>query len=294
MSAQPLNRKDSPSATTYRPALIAPLTLLWIATYLMPLLLLLAASFLRIERVSIRFDGLTLDNYAAFLADPFYAAVILRTVLLALVTTGLTVILGVPYAILCTMVSPAARTMLLVLVISPALMSAVVRSYGWIVLLGSNGVVNYGLVNLGLVERPIRFLFNFSGVVIGLAQVLVPFMVLPIISVLQKADLSLAEAAANLGATRMQTIARITLPLAVPGILAGASLVFVSAYAHFAVPQLLGGGSFLVNSTLVYQQVTAVENYGGAAALSVIMMVTSLAIVFLGNVLVGRLSRNEG
>jgi putative spermidine/putrescine transport system permease protein len=280
-------------STTYRATLILPLAAIWFLIYLIPLFLLFAASFLRIEHAAIDFGHLTLDNYRTFLADPFYRAVLLRTVELALATTALTLLLGVPYAVLCSQLGRTLRTALLILVMSPALMSAVVRSYGWIILLGNNGVVNYGLIELGVISRPIRFLFNFPGVVLGLAQLLLPFMVLPIVSVLQKTDHALVEAAANLGATHMQTIFRVTLPLGSPGILAGASLVFVSAYAQFAVPQLLGGGAFLVNSTMVYQEVTAMENEGAAAALSLIMMVSSMLFVVVLNMLVTRLSRAE-
>jgi ABC-type spermidine/putrescine transport system permease subunit I len=146
-------------------------------------------------------------------------------------------------------------------------------------------------MQLGLVERPVRLLFNFFGVTLGLTQLLLPFMVLPIISVLQKTDRSLIEAASNLGATRLQTIFRVILPLALPGILAGGTLVFVSAYAQFAVPQLLGGGAFLVSSTMVYQQVTSMQNEGAAAALALIMLVSSLLIVLLGNVLGQRMTQ---
>ncbi len=277
--------------TTYRPVLIAPLAFIWVVVYVVPLLLLVAASFLRIEKATIDFSGLTLENYLMFLSDPFYVGVLARTVNLAFVTTALTLVLGVPYAVICSRVGPTLRLFMLVLVMSPALMSAVVRSYGWIVLLGNNGVINYGLREIGLIDRPLRMLFNFSAVTLGLSQLLLPFMVLPILSVLQKADNSLADAAANLGATPSQTAFRVTLQLALPGILAGASLVFVSAYAQFAVPQLLGGGAFLVSSTMVYQQVTAMQNEGAAAALSLIMLVSSVLIVLFGNLLAGRLAK---
>ena len=276
--------------STYRPALIAPLGVVWVVIYVVPLLLLLAASFLRIRQTSIDFSGLTLENYSIFLTDPFYIGVLLRTAELALLATVVTLVLGVPYAVLCTEVRPALRSVMLILVMSPALMSAVARSYGWIVLLGNNGALNYGLLQLGVIERPLHLLFNFFGVTLGLAQLLLPFMVLPIVSVLQRTDSSLVEAAANLGATRMQTVFRITLPLGLPGILAGATLVFVSAYAQFAVPQLLGGGAFLVSSTMVYQEVTSMQDEGAAAALAMIMLNSSLFIVLIGNFLTNRLA----
>jgi putative spermidine/putrescine transport system permease protein len=276
--------------STYRPALIAPLGVVWVVIYVVPLLLLLAASFLRIRQTSIDFSGLTLENYSIFLTDPFYIGVLLRTAELALLATAVTLVLGVPYAVLCTEVRPALRSVMLILVMSPALMSAVARSYGWIVLLGNNGALNYGLLQLGVIERPLHLLFNFFGVTLGLAQLLLPFMVLPIVSVLQRTDSSLVEAAANLGATRMQTVFRITLPLGLPGILAGATLVFVSAYAQFAVPQLLGGGAFLVSSTMVYQEVTSMQDEGAAAALAMIMLNSSLFIVLIGNFLTNRLA----
>lgn len=279
---------------TYRPALIAPLGVVWAVVYIVPLLLLLAASFLRIRQTSIDFGALTFDNYRIFLTDPFYIGVLARTAELALLTTAATLVLGIPYAVLCVQMRPALRTAALILVMSPALMSAVVRSYGWIVLLGNNGVLNYGLRQLGLIEQPLHLLFNFFGVTLGLTQLLLPFMVLPIVSVLQRTDRSLAEAAANLGATRMQTIFRVTLPLGLPGILAGATLVFVSAYAQFAVPQLLGGGAFLVSSTMVYQEVTSMQNEGAAAALALIMLVSSLLIVLIGNLIANRLAWVRG
>ena len=279
---------------TYRPALIAPLGVVWAVVYVVPLLLLLVASFLRIRQTSIDFSAVTLKNYRVFLTDPFYVGVLLRTAQLALLTTAATLVLGVPYAVLCGEVHPTLRAAMLILVMSPALMSAVVRSYGWMVLLGNNGVLNFGLRQLGLIEQPFHLLFNFSGVTLGLTQLLLPFMVLPTVSVLQRTDRSLAEAAANLGATRMQTIFRVTLPLGLPGILTGATLVFVSAYAQFAVPQLLGGGAFLVSSTMVYQEVTSMQDEGAAAALAVIMLVSSLLIVLIGNIIANRVAWARG
>jgi putative spermidine/putrescine transport system permease protein len=274
----------------YGITLLIPILLLWIVTYVAPLILLVMISFVKLNSVSLEIEAVTIDNYGKFLGDPFYQGVFLQTLNLAFVTTILTLILGLPLAIIFIMARPSIGKLLLILIISPILMSAVVRSYGWIIILGGNGFINSFLRSLGIIDRPIRFLFNFTGVTIGLTQILLPFMVLPIISVLQRGDQNLAEAAANLGATRTQTLMRVTLPLSLPGILAGGTLVFVLAYAHFAVPQLLGGGSFLVNSTLIYQQATAVLDYGGAAALSMILLVSSILIVLISNIAIGRYS----
>lgn len=275
-------------------SLLLPLGLLWVLAYFVPLLFILVLSVSETASASFVPLAFTLDNYGRFIGDGFYQGVFLRTVNLALATTLLTLVLGLPLAVIYTLVGPVMQRILLVLIISPTLISAVVRSYGWMIVLGGSGAVNSLLQDAGLIDRPIRFLFSFLGVMIGLTQLLLPFMVLPIISVLRRQDPLLTEAATNLGATRSQVLLRVTVPLSLPGILAGGALVFILAYSHFAVPQLLGGGAFLVVSTLIYQQATAALNYGAASALSVVLLVSAVLFIFVWAKVLQRFAGSRG
>lgn len=272
-------------------ALLAPALAFALLVLVGPLALLLVFSFARLSERGLDVQGLTLAHYARFVADPFYWGIYGQTLALGLVTTLGTLVLGFPLAYVFSRSSPLAKKLLLVLIVSPILTSAVVRSYGWIIILGANGAVNSVLLGLGLVETPVRFLFSFGSVAVGLVQLLLPYMVLPIASVLEGQDRALEEAAASLGAPRQRIFVEVTLPLAIPGVLAGCVLVFVLAFSQFAVPRLLGGGGFLVLSTVIYQQAIAVLDWGGASAVAFVLLGTSLLVVWSYSRLAGYLTR---
>lgn len=270
-------------------ALVLPALLLLLGLFVLPLLLLAAIGVFPVRGTAIIWQQPDLAPYLHYLTDPFYRWVTLRTVGMAAAVTLACLALGFPYAYAFTRVRTVWQTALLILVISPILTGTVVRSYGWLVILGRRGLVNDLLIGLGVIEAPLRLLFSMSGVVIALTQVMLPFMVLPVISVLARQNPSLYDAALGLGASRAQAIRHVILPLSLPGILAGSVLVFVLAFASFTTPALVGGGNFIILPTLIYQQTQQSLDWGVLSAISFVLLGTSLVVVWAYSVLVRRL-----
>jgi ABC-type spermidine/putrescine transport system permease subunit I len=269
-------------------ALVLPALCLLLGLFVLPLLLLAAIGVFPVRGMTIVWERPDLTPYLRYLADPFYQWVALRTIGMAAGVTLACLALGFPYAYAFTRARPGWRTALLVLVISPILTGTVVRSYGWLVILGRRGLVNDLVVGLGVIHAPLRLLFTMSGVVIALTQVMLPFMILPIFSVLVRQNPSLYDAALGLGASRAQAIRHVILPLSLPGILAGSALVFVLAFASFTTPALVGGGNFIILPTLIYQQTQQSLDWGVLSAISFLLLGISLLVVWTYSVLVRR------
>ncbi|HXF81874.1 MAG TPA: ABC transporter permease [bacterium] len=270
-------------------ALVLPALLFLLTLFVLPLLVLAAIGIFPVRDTAIVWERPDLVPHVRYLTDPFYRWVTLRTIGMAAAVTLSCLALGFPYAYAYSRVGAVWQTALLILVISPILMGTVVRSYGWLVILGRRGLVNDLLVRLGVVEAPLRMLFSMSGVVIALTQVMLPFMVLPIISVLARQNPLLYDAAVGLGASRAQTLRHVVLPLSLPGILAGSVLVFVLAFASFTTPALVGGGNFIILPTLIYQQTQQSLNWGVLSAMSFVLLGTALAVVWAYSMLMRRL-----
>jgi putative spermidine/putrescine transport system permease protein len=182
------------------------------------------------------------------------------------------------------------HALLLMAVIAPMLTGIVVRTFAWMTLLADRGVINTTLTWLGFIEKPLPLMYGEFGVVIGLVHIYVPFMVLTLVGVIGRIDPALEEAARNLGAGRPRTFLEVTLPLSLPGILAGSLLVFALAISAYVTPVLLGGGNVLTLPMLIYQQVSASFNLGFAGALGVVLLAVSLMLVVAYNAILGRLS----
>jgi putative spermidine/putrescine transport system permease protein len=233
-----------------------------------------------------------LDQYVKFLADPFSLRVLASTLWLGIEVTALCLVLGLPLAWVYVRAPRWAQGALILVVLLPLLTSVVVRTFAWIVILGRQGIVNTTLLSLGLVDTPLRLLYTEAGVVVALAQVQMPLMVLPLITALSRIDPNLADASAALGAGHWRTFRRITLPLALPGIVAGCLLTYAAAITAFITQSLVGGGQMLFMPMYIYQQATALNNWPFAAAISIIFLVAVLACVTVFNLL-GRLSRGH-
>jgi putative spermidine/putrescine transport system permease protein len=257
-----------------------------------PLLLLFAFGLVDIRGGRVVPGSWTLDHYARVLGDPFYYRIFLRTFWMGLAATGLCLIFGYPVAYLFSRVGPTAKQVLLVLILAPLLTNAVVRTFGWMIILGGQkGLINALLLRLGLIQEPVRILYTMNGVLIGLTQIQLPFMILPIIAALESQDRSLRDAAAGLGATWAQTFFHVIVPLSLPGVLSGSALVFVISYTNFAVPALLGGGSFAVIPTFIFEQISALLQWSGGAVLSSLLLVTAMVMLWLFSRLSARLLR---
>ena len=270
--------------------LAMPLVVVLGVWFFLPLALLLGQSFRPLVIGQPAPPGLTLANYVRFLGDPFYLGTLRATVTLGLFVTGATLLLGYPVAYGLARGRHRWKTVLRLLVVAPLLVSVVIRTYGWIVLLSTNGVVNQALLALRLVDEPVKFLFTYAGVTIGLVHFALPVAILSLVGVIEGVDASLEDAARGLGAGPVQTFLRVTLPLTLPGVAAGGMLVFSLTVAAFVTPALMGGPSLIVLSTLIYQQMTVTLEWGFGAAVATILLLVATGVLLASE----RLARRAG
>jgi ABC-type spermidine/putrescine transport system permease subunit I len=260
---------------------IAPAMLFLLFFFALPLVILLSFAVLPVERSVATGEGLSAEPFLATLADHHVWQLWRRSFSTAAWATCLCLLLGYPLALVYGRAGPLARRMILISIIAPLLTSALVRSYAWIVILGRRGVINGMLLELGLIEQPLRLLNTDLAVVLGLAQIQLPFMVLPLIAVLEDLDPVLAHASSSLGASRVQSLLRITLPLSTPGIVAGGALVFALSFGNLIVPQMLGGGAYDTLAVQIYEQAIVVLDWTEAAILTIILLLSSITIAWL-------------
>ncbi len=258
-------------------ALLLPAVILYAVLFVWPLFNTLWAS-LTPDNV------LSPGSYTEFFDSAFYRSILWRSVRISLMTTVATVIIGYPIAVYLSQPWRRARGLVTMLVIAPMLVSAVVRSYGWIIILGPNGVLGKLLTLLGLPFANRYLLYSEPGVIIALTHVFLPFMVLAITGKLQQIDPAMARASQSLGATRLQTFLRVILPLSMPGVTAGAVIVFCLSASGFVTPALIGGSTIPVMPYLVYKQGMLVLNWSFASAVAIILLVVTAAITALYSV----------
>jgi putative spermidine/putrescine transport system permease protein len=213
--------------------------------------------------------------------------VLLTTFKISLMVTLICLALGYPIAFLLGEVNPGKRNILLIFVLLPYWTSILIRTYAWITLLGSQGIINQSLLGLGLISQPIPLMFNDTGVVIGMVHVLLPMMVLPLYSVIVKIDRNLIKASYTLGASPFQTFRHVFFPLSLPGVWSGCLLVFIISLGFFITPALLGGRKSMMLSMLIEQEVEYIMDWGFGATISFILLGATLLALFLYNRLVG-------
>lgn len=250
--------------------LSSPLVILLSVLFLWPVMLLLGLSFGE--------ETWTLRHYTRIFEVPLYRTVLGNTFLISALVTALCVIFSYPVAYLLATVGDRTRKILFVMVLLPFWTSALVRTAAWIVILQRNGVLNSTLQSSGLIDQPITFIYNLSGVLIGMTHVLMPFVVLPLYAAFRSIDASLVLAAQSLGASGLSVMRRVILPLTTPGVIAGATIVFMNAIGYYITPALMGGPNQTLISMLIAQNINVDLNWGLAAALSVVLLVSTLVI----------------
>jgi putative spermidine/putrescine transport system permease protein len=263
-----------------------PLALYFAAFFAAPLALMLAISMS--AEPDRAFVGL--EYYAKFFADALSRESLLATLWLGTKTTLLCLLLGYPLAWLYSRSSRRAQTLILFVIILPLLTSVVVRTFAWIVILGRQGIVNTVLLELGLVDSPLRLLYTEGAVVVALAQIQMPLMVLPLMTSFAQLDPRTHEASISLGASAWRAFFTVTLPLTLPGMIAGAMLVYAAAVTAFVTQTIVGGGRLIYMPLLIYQQAISLNNWPFAATVSIVLLATVLLLVSLFNQL-GRASR---
>jgi putative spermidine/putrescine transport system permease protein len=260
--------------------LLAPLALILAVFFLLPVLLMLPTSLHEyVPGSGISGGAWTFENYVSIVTDEYYREVIWRTLGLGLGVTLACLILGYPVAYLIARGPQHWRLPVTLLVIFPMLLNLVVRSFGWIALLANHGLLNNLLLDLGLISAPLKLIFNLTGLMIGMTHIFLPFMVLMLVAAIQNIPQDVESAASTLGSNRLHVFYSITLPLTAPGVLAGSILVFVLTISALVTPRMLGGPTYQVMATLIYDDYLQTLDWPSGAALA--FTLTAMAVSFI-------------
>lgn len=271
----------NPAGMNWTPWFLVAPNLLWLAAFMGGGLLVLAAMSLRgyvPGGVGIS-DTWELTHYVTFLTDEYTLKVLFRTLSIGVQVTALSLVLGFPLALWLSRLRGMSRAMLYLVIFVPLITSAVVRTFGWMILLSNNGALNASLKAIGIIDGPLALLYTELGIVIALAEVLLPFMVLALDAALLNIDVHLYDAARSLGASRLRMLVQVTIPLAAPGIVSGSILVFMMSVSAYVTPSLVGGPQVPVMSTMIYQQSVSLLNWPFGAAMSFILLFALVALL---------------
>ena len=277
---QRLGRSEAASGL----AMISPTAVYAILLLAAPLALIFVYSFLTDGYLEI-IRTFTFANYIEAWTNELYRVVMIRSLFVALTVTAVTVLLAFPVAYFVSFhVDPSRKSLWLFLITIPFWTSYLIRVFLWKVILGYNGVVNSGLMGLGIISEPLQWInYNVGAVVVTLAHAYAPFAILPIFVALEKIDRSLLEAGQDLGESRFMTFLRVTLPLAMPGVIASVLIVFIPTIGDFVTPQLVGGPEGRMVANLIQLQYLKLDNYplGSAIAVSAMLIVTVVSLFFI-------------
>ena len=258
---------------------VLPLYFFTLCFVLGPLLYMIALSFATRGDGSSVVWNFTLDNYRK-IGEPVYLQSFVQSFQLAFTSTGLIILLGHPFGYYMAKLSPKWKKRMMLLIMVPFWISSLIRMYGWIIILQAKGVLNRILMKLGILEEPLKILYSYPAVVIGMIYALLPFLVLAVYSSAEKMDWSLLEAARDLGANGIQAFFTVTFKLTLPGLLTGIILTFIPSMGLFFIADILGGNKIVLVGSVIQDQLTRGSNWPFAAALAVVLMVlTSLMIL---------------
>ncbi|WP_122285788.1 ABC transporter permease [Pseudomonas syringae group genomosp. 3] len=274
--------------------LSAPALALYIGLLVLPLGLTLLLSFNVFDyQVGVKSDAYTLANYTAVLTDSYFYEIFLRTFWISALVTLLCVLIGVPEAYILSRMGAPWRSIFLILILTPLLISVVVRAFGWSLLLGADGLINQAIQFMG--GRPVKLLYTPFAVIIALVHVMLPFMIIPVWTSLQKLDPTAEQAALSLGASQAKVMRLIVLPQVMPGVLSGSLIVFGLAASSFAIPGLLGGRRLKMVATVIYDQYLSELNWPMGATLAVALLLVNLLVMLSWNrMLEGRYKKTLG
>ncbi len=233
-------------------------------------------------------------DFTEFFTDPFYLDILWTTIRVSLVSTAVSLLLGYPTAYYMARTTSRLKQAMVIVILFPFLVSAVVRSYGWMVILGTNGLLNQLLLGLGLISEPLKLLNTEAAVIIGMIHLLIPYMILSLVGVLQSIDPNVEYAAYSLGASPMTTFRRVVFPLSTPGIISGCVLVFTMSMTSYVTPKLLGGSKFRMMATMVVQEINVNFDWGAASAISYILLAVILAVQVVVVLVTGRYMKRMG
>ncbi|MFJ3523053.1 ABC transporter permease [Pseudomonas sp. NPDC090203] len=265
--------------------LSTPALALFVGLLVLPLLLTLVLSFNVFDyEVGVKGDAWTLAQYLNLVTDSYFYEIFFRTFWISALVTLLCVVIGVPEAYILSRMGAPWRSIFLILILTPLLISVVVRAFGWSLLLGADGLVNQAIQALG--GRPLKLLYTPFAVILALVHVMLPFMIIPVWTSLQKLDRSAEQAALSLGATQAKVMRLVVLPQVMPGVLSGTLIVFGLSASSFAIPGLLGGRRLKMVATVVYDQYLSELNWPMGATIAVALLLVNLLVMLSWNRLV--------
>ncbi len=232
--------------------------------------------------------------YLDFFKDEYYLKIFLRTIKVAVITTVVCMAAGVPTSYFISRCGKKWRGILLSVSIFPMMTNSVIRSFAWINILGSNGIVNKFLTTAGFVDKPVKLLYTDFSIIIGSVYLFLPLMIVTVAGVMENIGDDMMEAALSLGADRFKAFMKVVFPMSLPGIIVGGILVFTGTLTAYTTPQLLGGNKNMVLATFIYQRAMSVGDWNGAAVISLIMIVVTLVVIKGFNALAARLDKRGG
>lgn len=277
--AGPENRSQLKRKRLIGWGLLAPSLIALCVTYVFPLVWMIRMAFNVGEGNGVVVETFSLSSLTAVLTDSYYWGVIGNSLWLGVLVAVVCIVVSYPIALFLATSNSKWTGVLTVLAIAPLMTSAVVRTFGWMVILGNDGLVNSALKGMGFITAPLQLANSFTGVAIGLIEIFMPYAILAMLSGFGRLNAQLEDAAGSLGANRFTVFRRITFPLSLPGVFTALLLVFVLTIATFVTPQLLGGGRVHVMATEIYDQTTGLLNWPMAAALAVVLLVLFGAVV---------------
>ncbi|MEC7939102.1 MAG: spermidine/putrescine ABC transporter permease PotB [Pseudomonadota bacterium] len=252
----------------------------WLVLFVMiPNIMIIGTSFLTRDEANLIEMTFTLDNYIR-LADPLYFKVLIHSFYMAIIATLLCLIIGYPFAYIVAKMPEKWRPFMLFLVIVPFWTNSLIRTYGLKIVLGTQGVLNKSLLALDIIDKPLRIMYTETAVMIGLVYILLPFMILPLYSAIEKLDDTYLEAAKDLGANKLQTLLKVVLPLTMPGIIGGCLLVLLPALGMFYISDLLGGAKNLLIGNVIKSQVLNARDWPFGAATSIALTVAMAIMLY--------------
>ncbi|MBE6088385.1 MAG: ABC transporter permease [Clostridium beijerinckii] len=259
---------------------VGPVSAWMILLVAIPFIYVFAMSFMNKGTYGGVVIGFTLNNFIQVF-DPLYLKVFGESLLISAFTTIICIVIAYPFTYFIAQKTTIKKTVFMAMVIVPFLVSSLIRLFGWINLLRKDGIINSLLLKLGLINEPLQLVYNTTGVMIGLVYMLLPFMILPLYSSIEKLDKSLLEACSDLGSKPITSFIKVTLPLTMPGIFAGSILVFIPSLGYFFVTDLLGGSKTQVIGNVIRTQFITARNWPLGSAISIFLIVITLVLVWL-------------
>jgi spermidine/putrescine transport system permease protein len=271
---------------------LSPVVIWMLSFFVIPIVLVILVSFFTRGQYGDIEYKVTAANYMRII-NPLYIQILGKSMLISLATTALCLLFGYPFAYHIARVPKKYRPILMLLIILPFWTNSLVRTYAWIILLRTEGIINTYLMKFGLISEPLKLLYNNAAVMIGMIYMMFPFMVLPLYSSIEKLDFALLEAASDLGAPPYKAFMKVTLPLTKGGIFSGCLLVFVPTLGYFFIPDLMGGSKIILISNLIKNQFLAARNWPLGSAVSVILIIIMFGMISLYTKLGGDKNKME-